>query len=485
MRKYKLLVVEDNEVDQLAFKRIVDSGNLAYDYTIAGSVAEARELLNRNDFEVIIADYFLGDGTAFDLFEAAREIPIIIATGTGDEEIAVRAMKSGAYDYLIKDLVRNYLKVLPATVDNAIRWKRSADQNKILSHAVMSISDSVFITDENDRIILTNSAFSVTYGYDKEEVIGKPTDFLWVEQSGQAPAPTPHQDIVEGEFFSRRKDGSVFPIILSRSVITDDKGTKLACLGVIRDITRRKRTEEDLRESRADAQRYATHLEKRNRELDQFAHVISHDLKAPLRAINSLSQWIEEDLDSKLSGETREHMDLLQKRVLRMNALIEGLLQYSRIGRLEDTCTQVAVATLLQDIIDSLSPPTGFKVIIQPGMPQLDANQLQLSQVFTNLIGNALQHHDRKKGQVEIGVEDSGDDYTFSVSDDGPGIDPAFHDKVFEIFQTLEPPDKAESTGIGLALVKKIVEEQGGMVELRSRKGRGTTFRFTWPKKPR
>ncbi len=485
--RYKVLVVEDDAVDQLAFKRLVEQDGLPYDYTIADSVAAAREFLSRDWCEIVIADYMLGDGTAFDLMDATQEIPMIIATGTGDEEIAVRAMKKGAYDYLIKDPLRNYLKMLPLTVENALQRKWAADRHQMMSHAIMSISDSVVITNDDDDIILTNRAFCNTYGYQEDEILGQSIDLLWTDNTTDHPSQgtSPRQKKVDGEFISRRKDGSLLTIALSRSLITDDSGTTLACLSIIRNITERKQAEDRLRTSKEEVQQHAAYLEKRNQELDQFSYVISHDLKAPLRAIANLARWIEEDLGDSLPGESREHMNLLNKRVLRMNALIEGLLQFSRIGRRQETFTAVKVDDLLKEIIDSLAPPAGFEVVIQPGMPQLFTSSLQLTQVFTNLISNALMHHDKKRGRVEIAVEDLNHTCRFSVIDDGPGIDPAYHGKVFELFQTLQPPDQVESTGIGLALVKKIVEDNDCEIELHSKEGAGTTVRFTWPKDSR
>lgn len=225
-----------------------------------------------------------------------------------------------------------------------------------------------------------------------------------------------------------------------------------------------------------------TALEKRNQELDQFAYIVSHDLKAPLRAIANLSQWIEEDLSEQLSGDTKHQMDLLRGRVHRMEALIEGILQYSRVGRLKRSIEEVDVENLLQEILDSLAPPPTFTIAIQPGMPQLMTERLPLEQVFSNLIGNAIKHHDRLDGQVKICVQDQGDFYEFSVADDGPGILPQYHEKVFVIFQTLLARDKMENTGIGLSLVKKIVEDKGGRVWIESDIGKGAIFRFTWPK---
>jgi signal transduction histidine kinase len=164
-----------------------------------------------------------------------------------------------------------------------------------------------------------------------------------------------------------------------------------------------------------------------------------------------------------------------------MEALINGLLQYSRVGRLETPKSQVSVADLLAEIIDSLSPPATFSIEIAP-MPTILTEKLPLEQVFTNLIGNAIKHHPRQDGTVKISVREYASNYEFAVADDGDGIAPEYHEKIFGIFQTLSPRDKTESTGIGLAIVKKIVEQQGGTVRLESQPGRGATFYFTWKK---
>jgi light-regulated signal transduction histidine kinase (bacteriophytochrome) len=229
----------------------------------------------------------------------------------------------------------------------------------------------------------------------------------------------------------------------------------------------------------------ATRLEQSNRELDQFAYVASHDLKAPLRGIANLAQWIEEDLGDRLTDESCEHMRLLKVRVHRMESLIDGILSYSRAGRVREKLEPVDVAALLDETIELLAVPPGAAVAAEPPMPVVSAERIPLQQVFMNLIGNAIKYGARPDLRVTVRASDEGDFVRFAVEDNGPGIARQFHDKVWQIFQTLAPRDKVEGTGIGLSVVRKLVETRGGRAWLESQVGQGACFYFTWPKGPR
>ncbi len=260
-------------------------------------------------------------------------------------------------------------------------------------------------------------------------------------------------------------------------------------LSVIKDISQRKQAQTQL-QLRAQEQEglnillteTTAQLRKRNSELDQFAYVASHDLKAPLRAIANLSQWLEDDLSEVLEPENQRHLELLRQRVYRMEALIDGLLQYSRIGRVENELEKVDVNRLLAQIFDELAPPENFTIEVKTPMPTLTTKSMMLRRVFTNLIDNAITHHNGLQGKVEVSVEDKGEYYEFAVSDNGEGISPQYHDKIFVIFQTLQARDKKESTGVGLSIVKKILETEGATITVDSDLDRGATFRFTWHK---
>ena len=224
-------------------------------------------------------------------------------------------------------------------------------------------------------------------------------------------------------------------------------------------------------------------LADRNQELDQFVYVSSHDLKAPLRAIANLSEWIEEDLAGQLPEEGQQHMKLLRKRVRRMDALIDGLLEYSRVGRAKVSVETVNVGDLLAEVIDLLAPPPNFVVEVAL-MPTIQTRKLPLSQVFSNLISNAIKHCDRLDARIQITAKAYDQSCEFAVSDNGPGIALEHQEKIFVIFQTLDARDKTENTGIGLSIVKKLVELEGGKIWVESQPGQGAKFIFTWHSSP-
>lgn len=228
----------------------------------------------------------------------------------------------------------------------------------------------------------------------------------------------------------------------------------------------------------------ADELVRLNRELEQFVYVVSHDLKAPLRAVSNLSSWLEDDLGPKLEGENRQHLELLRARVARMDQFIEALLAFSRAGRIAAEPERVDTTAMLREVVQMLDAPPGMQVEIPADMPVFDTDRVHFSQVFANLINNAIKHHHRTEGQIRVGWHNPpGRFYEFWVSDDGPGIAPEYHERIFQVFQTLRARDESGNTGIGLSIVKKVIETLGGGISLQSAPGQGSTFRFTWPKR--
>jgi PAS domain S-box-containing protein len=343
--------------------------------------------------------------------------------------------------------------------------------------------DGIITIDEQGVIESLNPAAERLFGYAAAEAVGQNIRMLM---------PAPYRD-EHSEYLARylrtgekrvigigrevtgqRKDGTTFPMQLAVSEVRL-QGRRLFT-GIVHDMTERHHAQEELA--------YANdELRRSNQELEHFAYVASHDLKAPLRGITQLATWIEEDLTHVMEPDTRQKMALLHGRVRRLETLLDDLLQYSRVGRGTEVVKRVDTRTLVTDIVTLLSPLAGFHVTAANTLPVFDTAEEPLWQVFMNLIGNAIKHHDRSTGRIEVAVQDQGEWYEFRVTDDGPGIPSAFHTKIFQMFQTLRPRDEVEGSGMGLAIAKKVVEGQGGTIRVESDADhRGTTLRFTWRK---
>lgn len=281
-----------------------------------------------------------------------------------------------------------------------------------------------------------------------------------------------HQEFeIEGQILTKSKK---LVDIKVRGIPYLEKGKVIAIRGIFQDITQEKAASKML-------QQYTADLEKKNKELDQFAYVVSHDLKAPLRGINNLSMWIEEDLEGKLEPDTKNNLDLMRKRVKRMEGLIDGILQYSRAGRIKYDKVKFGLKESINELIQNMEPPANFTFLVPENLPKMQTEKIAIEQVFANYISNAIKYNNNPNPKVEIRFEEVDGFYHFCVADNGPGIEKEFFEKIFVIFQTLQARDTFESTGVGLAIVKKMVEEKGGKVWVQSELGSGTEFYFSWP----
>jgi PAS domain S-box-containing protein len=267
----------------------------------------------------------------------------------------------------------------------------------------------------------------------------------------------------------RASDGS-WHWLAWRSTPPDVDGNIYA---VARDITEERQAQELIAQQAAD-------LERSNADLEEFAYAASHDLQAPLRAIGNLSEWILDDMPDDLPDSVSRHLVAMRERIANMQQLINDLLAYSRAGRVASRALDVDTGALVESVIRLLAPPDGVAVTVEPGMPTIFTEPSPIEQVFRNLIGNAIAHHDRDTGSVIVAARRNDDWWEFSVADDGPGIPEEDRERVFHMFQRLEGGN-SKGTGIGLALVAKIVDRVGGKVWVESGAERGSVFRFTWP----
>lgn len=225
-------------------------------------------------------------------------------------------------------------------------------------------------------------------------------------------------------------------------------------------------------------------MKQSNEELERFAFIAAHDLKSPLRAVDNISQWLEEDLEDVLPVNSKKHLDELRNRVRLMDKMLDDTLEYARIDSKIESQTNAVVTgkELIDEIIGLLDLPKSFTVNIGTTLVKLNLQKLPLQQVLFNLVNNALKHHDKDVGLIEIDAVEGPTEYMFSVRDNGPGIDPIYHQKIFEMFQTLQPRDRSKGRGMGLAMVRKIIIAHGGTIKVESAIGKGALFRFTWPK---
>lgn len=248
------------------------------------------------------------------------------------------------------------------------------------------------------------------------------------------------------------------------------------CIKIERLISERRKTI-------AEREHLIQQLTKSNQELERFAYAAAHDLKTPLHSIDNLSQWIEEDL-AEVLGDSKVHMTKLRQQIKRMEKLLDDILEYSRVEQKlsHDESKIIDGDNLIKNILPLLTPPKGFSIRVSEAFKSIQIPRMPLQQIFFNLIQNAIKHHGKTMGLINIDVEEDESQYIFSVSDDGQGIDPQYHQKIFEMFQTLAPRFHQEGTGMGLTFVKKLVTANGGDIKVKSSLGKGASFIFTWLK---
>jgi two-component system sensor kinase FixL len=409
------------------------------------------------------------------------------AMGTGMELLGLRQDGSEfPVDVSLSPLKTEQGLLVMATIHDITRRKRAEEalrESEARMRAIFDTAvDGIVTIDERGTIESFNPAAERMFGYTEAEVVEKNVSMLM---------PSPYHEAHDGylahylqtgekkiigigrEVVGLRKDGTTFPMDLA--VGETRQGERRMFTGTVRDISERKQAEEQ-------RDRLLRELESANEELKNFGYVVSHDLKAPLRAIGSLADWLSTDYADKFDDEGKEHMRLLISRVRRMDGLIDGILQYSRVGRVKEVAVAVELNQLVREVIDLLAPPENIEVSVENSLPTVMAEPTRIQQVFQNLLSNAIKYMDKPKGEIRITCGAEGRQWKFSITDNGPGIAQQHFEKIFQLFQTLAPRDRVESTGVGLALVKKIVEMYGGRVWLESTVGRGSTFFFTLPR---
>jgi len=348
------------------------------------------------------------------------------------------------------------------------------ENEEYLKNLIETLQTGVLIIDAETHAILYANPMALSIIRATEvRVLGQVCHkFVCPAEKGKCPITDLNMTVDNAERVLLNVDGEKIPIIKSVKSTTIE-GRRLLIETFV-DISERKRMEN------VNAQ-LIRDLEVANNELNDFAYIVSHDLKAPLRAIGSLSQWLYTDYKDKFDPAGKAQLDLLVGRVNRMQNLIDGILEYSRVGKTQKEKETFDPNIILQEVIDSLSPPSHISIVIDTPLPVVHYDKTRIRQVFLNLIGNAIKYMDKPKGEIHVGCLHDGNFWKFYVKDNGPGIDEKYYELVFQMFQTLNARDDIESTGIGLPIVKKIIEMHGGKIWIESEIEKGSTFYFTVP----
>ncbi|MCT8977394.1 ATP-binding protein [Clostridium sp. CX1] len=462
----KILLVEDDYVDQIVFKRLIKNEKLNYEYCISDSVLSAKEALLYNKFDVVILDYDLGDGTAFDLMNIIGDTPIIFTTGAGDEETAVKAMRSGVYDYLIKDIDKNYIKLLPSIIENAIKNRKDKEQLAMLSQAIMTINDSVYITDKDYSIKFVNSAFCRTYGYSSSEIIGRKSYELWDKERNFYSTNEYLSKNGSGEFKHRKKDGSVFPVFLSRSIVNNEGRTDRTLINISRDITEKVETD---------------------KMKSEFVSTVSHEIRTPLTVMLALSQLLLTN-DTLSEEKLKKYYNTMHTETKRLTNLVNDFLDIQRMesGRKVLNREKICIVDVVEEVISLYEVNETHELIVD--MDKVDyspifADSQRMIQLLTNLVSNAIKYSPENR-EIRIVVRELETEIRVSVVDKGLGIPKDSIPMLFTKFYRVDNSDhrKVGGTGLGLVICKEIVNAHEGKIGVNSKLNEGSEFYFTIPK---
>lgn len=362
----------------------------------------------------------------------------------------------------------------------------SARELNTLFGAILDASENAILSIDLDNTIISwNPAAARLFGYTASEALGRPLDMLF------------NATRLEPEILRRLAQGETVRVSISQPLgknpesadveivctpLRRPSGETFAASLIAFNVGPLKRAEAAGARERQQLQTHLAELERVNKELDDFVYIASHDLRSPLRGIDTLAQWILDD-DTSVDARTGERLRTIKARAQRVTRLLDDVMKYARAGRGEEQSgPTLTAAALTAEIAATVQVPTGYRIIVDDSLAGVLVRRMPLEQVLHNLIGNAIKHHDKNQGVARVSVTDQGDRLRFFVVDDGPGIPPAYRDSVFDMFSTLKSRDDLEGSGMGLALVRKLVKRLGGECGVMDSEGRGATLWFDWPK---
>lgn len=495
---HKVLLIEDDRIDQIAFIKMIKDENLPYDYILADSVKDAENILKNQCFDAIIADYSLKDGTAFDILGFTKDTPIIFATGTGNEKLAVQAMKAGAYDYLIKNPSRSYLSILPVIIENAInhakmekkvkayhenleeivkeRTEQLQQEKELLSVTLSSMTDGVIVVDENKNVILLNNIAEILTGNKLEYAKGKNINEILqlINERTRDPIEKPIEKILSSENIQTTIEPGIlilteneeYPVSISAAPFCKTKGMISGAVILIHDRSK----EHIIDQMKTD-----------------FISSVSHELRTPLTSIKAYTETILRD-PGMSEEQKREFLITIDEESNRLAELVNGLLEISKLdsGQFEVVKQDIDIVDIVEQTILSLKCTALNKKVelnqnIVGTIPHLWGHDSRIRSLVSNLISNAIKFTP-SGGKVSVSLEYDNFDLKISVSDTGIGIPQEDISHIFDRFYRVPQTGKQiPGTGLGLAIVKEVAALHNGRVDVESELGKGTTFIVTLP----
>ncbi|MEM6343570.1 MAG: response regulator [Bacteroidota bacterium] len=491
--QYRILYIEDDKVDQMAFKNMVKRRGLQYEYELASSVKEAIHKIEKEKYDLILIDYQLGDGSAFDVFPFIQGTPFIFATGEGDEEIAARALRAGASDYLIKDHERNYLTLLPYAIYTSINRSFNTKRLELLESVVVNAKDAIVVLEAKAEApleleaVYLNQAFEQMSGFQLKELMNRSWEILFSSENAQAilartRAAFQRQEPLQIELFNQRKDGTHYWVEMNLVPILKEEDERLQFVLVQRDITDRKEAEQALIKARIEAE------EARKRE-KQFLANISHEIRNPIQTVLNIVHLLRA---GELDAKQEKYIGSLKVTAEFMVGLLSDLLEKAKIeaGEIQFEEIPFDLPLLLDKICNIYQYRAHEKGLVlncdlDEAVPQMViGDPTKLQQILSNLVSNAIKF--TAKGEINCGLRVLSQSKTevlinFSIRDTGIGIPAEKRQSIFDPYIQADSSTtrKFGGTGLGLSIVKHLVEGQGGKIWVESKEGQGSNFQIS------